>query len=75
MSYWLKILIALDETLNTLLGGMPGETVSSRIARHRPAKWACIGCKILAFLFRNPKHCDNAIASEKKDAYLPPELR
>ena len=73
--YFLNIAICLDFLGNAILAGYPGETMSSRIARNRPAKWACVGCRILAFMFRNPNHCDEAETAERNDSYIPPSLR
>ncbi|MBL4875767.1 MAG: hypothetical protein JKY10_04645 [Cohaesibacteraceae bacterium] len=49
-AYFLNILIALDQLLNTVLGGDPDETISSRCSKNRH-KWywkplACILEKI-----------------------------
>ena len=69
--YVWNIFISLDQFANTVLGGDPDETISSRIGKlvvrygrkYRLAYWLC---RLLhAF---DPKHCERAIeADEGKD--------
>ena len=47
-----------DLALAALLGAQPGETVSTYMARLRPARVACAFCRLLAV--RWPTHCDDA---------------
>lgn len=52
----------LDEGLNTLRGGDPGETISVAAARNRNAggRWGCVLCRVLGLLLRTD-HCTNAL--------------
>ncbi len=70
--FGLNILVWFDEGLNTLTGGDPGETVSSRAekARLNGRKWGCALCWFLDKIQKN--HCK--IALEKyagSDAVIP----
>ena len=55
--YIWNFLISLDQFFNTLLGGDPDETISSRAARAREhgSKVGRIACSILDWL--DPDHC------------------
>ncbi len=57
----LNILVWFDEGLNTLTGGDPGETVSSRAekARQNNRKWGCVLCWVLDKIQKN--HCKIAL--------------
>lgn len=59
--YLLRIAIAFDQLLNTLLGGSEDETLSSRAAKARinGKKWGCVLCKVLDSIDKN--HCDKSI--------------
>lgn len=61
--YFLNFLIwLLDEGLNTLRGGDPGETISVAAAKARlqGKPWGCKLCKFLAVLLRGD-HCTKAL--------------
>jgi len=60
-TYVWKILVSLDQTLNTLLGGKPDETISSRAAKAARDKkrWGCVLCKLLNYLHKD--HCEKVI--------------
>jgi hypothetical protein len=65
-------LILADEWLNTLTGGDPGETVSSRAGKGmlRGVLWCCILCRLLNYIDKN--HCLKAIdASEGRRSIFP----
>ena len=68
--YFWNILIALDQLGNTLLGGDPDETISSRAGkRQRKGKLAYVLCRLLHWIDRD--HCKKAIEpDEGKDAVL-----
>jgi hypothetical protein len=77
-SYWRNLGIALDQGLNTILGGQPDETLSSRAYRTELKK------RVLGTIFRpiidtlfwfEPNHCKDAFFAERKRAQLPPEFR
>ncbi|MEW6314152.1 MAG: hypothetical protein AB1513_08960 [Pseudomonadota bacterium] len=58
--YLLNIIIWLDIGINVLLfSGSPYETLSSRIGRRaeKGERWACVLCKLLGKIFRDPRHC------------------
>lgn len=64
-----QILIAVDQLLNTLLGGWADETLSARAWRggwHRP---------IDTIFFWQRQHCYNSYLSERNRAQMPPEYR
>ena len=75
--YLLNILIALDQLLNTLIGGWPDETMSSWAYRvHRDGKpWGFLAPVIDAIFFWQPSHCAQSYLSEKLKKQLPPEER
>lgn len=55
--YALRILIAVDQLANTLLGGDPDETISDSLYRHKTegAPFACVLCRFLDTFERD--HC------------------
>ena len=55
--YLLNILIALDQMGNTLLGGDPDETISSRVGRRWPGSWVR---RLIDTVF-GPGHCRDNI--------------
>lgn len=76
MSYIRRLLIAVDQLLNAVLGGWPDETLSSRAWR-----WELNGVRswprklIDALFFREVDHCRESYESERLGRQLPPELR
>lgn len=76
--YTFNILVALDQLVNTFLGGEPDETLSSRAWRtYRKGK---VFGKIFrplidTLLFFDKNHCENAYIAEKRRRQLPPEFR
>ena len=70
------ILIALDQLVNTLAGGWPDETLSSRCYR-----WARDGVRawprrvVDGLFFLEVEHCKSSYESERLGRQLPPELR
>lgn len=59
-NYILNLLIALDQSVNTILGGYPDETISLRSARERDInnkRWACVLCRVLDWFVKD--HCTN----------------
>lgn len=59
--YILNILVAVDQLANTILGGDPDETISSRAAKAQRLKkpWGCVLCKFLDLFQKG--HCDKSI--------------
>lgn len=68
--YLWNILISLDQLVNTILGGDPDETISSRIGkRQRKGKIAYWLCRMLHMI--DPHHCRDAIEEDEgKDAVI-----
>lgn len=71
-----QVLIALDQLINTFLGGMADETLSSRAYRHSmngSRKWPQRLIDLL--FFWQPDHCKQAYLSEMERAHLPKGMR
>jgi hypothetical protein len=68
--YIWNILIAIDQFVNTIFGGDPDETISSRAGKQRKTKlWARILCCILDKIDTN--HCADSIEpDEGKDSVI-----
>lgn len=76
MSYAKKLSIAIDQLLNTILGGWPDETLSSRAWRWDNTGVCVWPRRIIDFLFFWEKdHCYASYVSEREGRQLPPELR
>ena len=75
LAWWLEQnLIALDQMLNTLIGGFADETFSARCWRRRENKtWRFWQKLIDAIFFWQSQHCLQAYQSEQKRRQLPPE--
>jgi len=70
-----QVLIALDQLLNTLLGGWSDETLSSRSYR-LSLKGNSVPRKVIdIILFFDKDHCKSSYESERDHNQLPPELR
>jgi hypothetical protein len=70
--YFVNWWVTVDCLLNTILGGDPDETVSSRTAKARVAgdEWACVFCAFLTWcqnkIFHKPgDHCTTALERNK----------
>jgi hypothetical protein len=63
--YIWNVLVSLDQLGNTLIGGDPDETISSRLAKlnHKGNKVGIIGCKILN-LFQEG-HCEKSLEKDE----------
>lgn len=76
MTYSKKLLIAIDQLINALIGGWPDETLSSRAWR-----WEKDGVRswprrlIDRLFFWEQNHCYQSYQSEREGRQLPPELR
>ena len=76
MTYGKRALIAIDQLINTLLGGWPDETFSSRCYR-----WARDGVRawprklVDGLFFWQREHCKSSYESEREGRQSPPELR
>lgn len=76
--YFWHIFIALTQMLNTLLGGWPDETTSSRVYRleARGMRRAALARRLIDRLFFwQPHHCESAYESERRRYQFPPVLR
>lgn len=62
----LSVAVAVDQTVNAILGGNPDETISSRAekARQRGDKWGCVLCRILDRI--DPGHCARSVEWDEK---------
>lgn len=59
-----NVLVALDQLANTIFGGDPDETISSRAGKlNGKTKWATLLCKLLDYL--DPGHCPNSIEHDE----------
>ena len=71
-----QILIAIDQLINTLLGGYADETLSARAHRlelERGRSWAR---KLIdGILFFDKDHCKESYESEIERRQLPPSMR
>ena len=73
---YFQVLVAIDQLLNTLLGGYADETLSSRAWRHKEdgsRSWPA--WVINKLFFWQDNHCKEAYESELKRNQLPPSLR
>lgn len=74
MSTLLEILIAIDQLINTLVGGRADETLSARAHRMREKKhkwWGWTARAIDMLFFWQDGHCKQAYESELQRAHLP----
>lgn len=72
----LQILIAIDQLLNSLIGGYADETLSSRAYRHKKngsRSWPA--WLIDHIFFWQEEHCKASYESELERSHLSPELR
>jgi len=64
--YIWNILISIDQLANTILGGDPDETISSRAGKRQYEQvWAKYLCKFLNWLDTN--HCKKSIEEDEGD--------
>lgn len=62
--YLWNILISIDQLANTILGGDPDETISSRAGKlQEKRKWACLLCKLLNYF--ETDHCKKSIEKDE----------
>lgn len=82
--YAKNLLVAIDQLGNTLLGGWPDETLSSRAWRWHVAGRGSCPCRIIDGLFfwdaekregMTVRHCQLSYESERLGRQQPPELR
>lgn len=70
-----QVLVALDQLVNTLLGGMADETLSSRAHRRRLRGKPCLANAIDRVFFMQEQHCKTAYESEMARQHLPLNMR
>lgn len=77
MWFYIKnILICLDQLCNTLLGGYPDETLSSRAYRLDVSQINSLPRKLIdTLLWFDTNHCEESFISERIGRQLPPECR
>jgi len=64
MRYFWNLMIMLDQALNTILGGDPDETLSSRMGKRVDT---CILCRFLCNILNkiDKRHCKNSIETDE----------
>ena len=71
-----QVLVALDQVVNTLIGGWADETLSSRAYRHKKDGSRLWPAWIIDHIFFwQEEHCRSAYESELERTQLPVELR
>lgn len=77
MSYCKNILIGIDQLTNTVLGGWPDETLSSRAFRWAVdgVTWPMRVIDAVAAVLGDKRHCERSFDSERLRLQAPPEAR
>jgi len=79
MSYFLRLLLAIDQLFNVLLcNGEPDETMSAASYRmHRGGRWWGWMMPVIDLMFwwQGPNHCRNAYLKELSRAQYPKEYQ
>lgn len=80
MHYVRQVAIAIDQLINTALGGWADETLSSRIwreAKRQPPQrsWRVLYRAVNGLFFWQRNHCRSAYERERGRWHLPPDLR
>lgn len=59
--YFWNVLLGLDQFANSMLGGSPNETISSRAdkAMREGKRWGCILCRLLSLIQKD--HCQKSV--------------
>lgn len=72
--YFLRVLIAIDQLINTVLGGQPDETMSSALWRNKNRSWyhwlAWAFVDMIALLFGDKNHCQSSHEAEQSRKHL-----
>ena len=72
---YFQVLVAVDQLINTFIGGYADETLSARAHRRR-LRGKCGVAKVIDWLFFwQNEHCKSAYESELKRLQLPPSMR
>jgi hypothetical protein len=66
-TYIWNLLISIDQLFNTLFGGYPDETISSRMGKKLVKKESCPVCNFLCFLLNlvDKNHCIDSIENDE----------
>ena len=66
-SYFVRILISIDQFFNTLTGGDEDETISSRMGKAVEDKKNCWLCQTLCSVLHwiDPNHCQKSIERDE----------
>lgn len=78
MSYATRVLIAVDQVVNAVIGGQPDETLSARAWRLREQSWAWgLARRVIdaAFSLFGRDHCRLSFESEQARRHLPVAYR
>ncbi len=70
-----QVLVAIDQLINTFIGGYADETLSSRAHRRRLRGKGGVAWVIDHIFFWQEEHCKTAYESELERAQLPVEFR
>jgi hypothetical protein len=73
-----QFLTAIDQVVNTMLGGWADETLSSRAYRMEQKGhkyWGWTASAINKLFFWQSNHCRGAYRDERERRHLPPEIR
>lgn len=72
---YFQVLVAVDQLINTLIGGYADETLSARAHRRRLRGKGGVAKVIDCLFFWQDEHCKTAYESELKRLQLPPSMR
>ena len=72
---YFQVLVAVDQLVNTLLGGYADETLSSRAHRRALRGKTGVAWLLDHLFFWQDEHCKSAYESELKRQQLPPGMR
>lgn len=72
---YFQVLVAIDQLVNTFLGGYADETLSARAYRRRLRGKGSVAKVLDCLFFWQEEHCKNAYESEIKRLQLPPSMR
>jgi len=65
--YFWRVLLAIDQLGNTLIGGSEDETISSRMGKAVEGRKNCKICYLLCWVLNwiDPNHCQKAIERDE----------
>lgn len=74
--YLYRVTVSINQFLNTLTGGNPDETLSSRWgrAKKRGSKSAKVACSVLSAAMRGRCHCEQSIEYDESGKARPHQL-